>query len=353
MTLLAYTKHLNVVGARQTIDYIRQFAVAQGWTQEQWQDGYRWDMSDPYGWIADSDHAYLCLSSTGYGTQSLIARIQSHPNNGSPGMYVRMSSNTTITVERNMPYHQNSLSPAPNNDDPIYTAYEGMHVGNAAYDELYIFGNDKFICAVLNMDGVFCQALYFGTHIMLEANPSQGQTHGQGYIVDYDGDHRWYNWRVADSVYTPWWPGWRGLDGLGYLAMPTMDIYYNSREQMNDNSGSPNISRLRHNMAPYDAMGSDPPDDIWSTGAPVPTPYLNLGQCIAANSFSGKRPMMRITYFIEKLDSTWQPVCQSHWFFVRFEGLQIGEILSYGPQQYMVLPVHSYSQEWGVAFRIA
>lgn len=355
--LLNYVHYQNVNGAKQTIDYVRQFAVAQGWTQEYWLEDSYWDTSISGGysdWLTWTGASYLVLSNTGYGTQSLVCRMAAYPVNGDAFFNLRMCSSASPTINTgtgDVPYMINSYTDAPNNGDVTRGQTEMMHIGTATYDDLWIFGDGKWICAVLSMDGVFCQSFWFGSPIMFEDNPSQGMGYGVSYVKEYNNVHWWYNWNGADEVGWPWWPMKRTLDDEGWLCHPTMDFYYNSRPAFDDNGSSSDVCHIYYNVHYWDDPSADAPSPFNDSNL-FRDPILNLGQCLQANDWSGKRPMFRQTIFINDASNLVQPIGMLPNYLCRFSGLQIGQTLTYGSEEYLVFPIHSVNDIPGIAFRI-
>jgi hypothetical protein len=344
--ILDYVHHTNVGGQQDTLDKIRSFAITQGWAQEAWTTGYRWDTTSPYGFtLADPDGAYLELSSTGYGTQSLIARLECYNsyNNSVPGVGVNMVDTVGYSLIQTLPYCQDRLTFGY---DDIVSKVAGMNIGIADYDDLWIYGDDKWIGASLSMDGVYCQHLHFGSFEIYEPNPSQGMCRGYTTYVD---DWTWYGYADATSGYVghPYWV----VEGYEYAGtgkrLPSFDIYWDDQSKYN----SYNDMKIAWNIWPW--------DNYFDSGIPYYlrtsySPFLNIGTCLKTNAFSGKRPMFKQNYWCKRTsDSLWVPVCRSPIYFLNTAGLTIGEVITYGLEEFICFPFGPYQSPLGMAVQIA
>lgn len=350
--LLNYVQHQNVSGGLDTLDKVRQFAVAQGWTQEEWRSGEGWEYASDGTWQTDTSCGYLCLSSTGYGTTSLIARLQILPHYGTglDYLHLAMSSNTTYTTSTyEAPWAQNALTDV---ETASYSHAKCMHLGTATYDNLYIFGDDKWICAVLDMNGVFCQIFHFGQYQMFESSPTDGQC--CGFYSHYLYNQEWEWWKYDGDTgagssrnnVLPFWDGALWVADGGY-EFTSFDMYWNGAENAENN-------RLGYNIFPdYNTANSDDRyDNTWTNiGTRM---FLNMWHTLNVNGWSGKRVMSKMIVFCTYTgDSTTKPVCKTPCYFTKFSGLTMAEQISYGGETYMVFPIVDISDLIGVAFRIA
>lgn len=365
MTVLNYAHHQNVNGGIDTLDKVRTFAVAQGWTQEQWIDGYRWDTSSPFGFtVADANAGLLELSSNGYGSQTLECRMQIVYSSGRGVYYLNMGmTDGTHWTDQQYPepWAQNNKTYRLSESDG-YTTEPAMHIGTATYDDLWIFGDDKWICAVLSMDGVYVQYFHFGSMHMFEDTPTQGDCRGMTMHTLYNTDHEWYRWDDLNAslnkctTLPAWWPGFRSMDGAGWVHWAVFDFYWDSSSAIGD-SGS---TYIVGNIFPYDDYGDADQTylraglGIGATNGGYNYPFMNLGECLQNNVYSNKRVMMRQVYTARRSsDGLWVPVCKTPCYFLNPAGLSIGETLTYGSEQFMCFPIGPYYSEIGVAFQIA
>lgn len=349
--LLNYIQHQNVSGGVDTLDKVRQFAVAQGWTQEEWRSGEGWEYASDGTWETDTDCAYLCLSSTGQGTTSLIARLQLLRNRSHselPYFHIAMSSNTTYTTSTySAPYCQNAITHV---ETASYSHAKAMHIGTATYDNLYIFGNDHWICAVLDMNGVFCQIFHFGQYEMFDSNPTDGQCCGfYGHTV-YNQDTEWWKYDASTAAgstrnnYLPFWgsPLWVADGGFSF---ETFDMYW-------DGSDQGDASNIYYNIFPgLNYTSSDDRLDVTNVTYQL---ILNLWDALNVNGWSGRRVMSKMTILCKyATDGTIKPVCKSPMYVTKFSGLAMAEQITYGSDTYMMFPIVDITDQIGVGFRIA
>lgn len=348
MTVLNYVHHSNVAGQLDTLDKIRSFAVAQGWTQGAWVTGNRWDYITPYGFtITDSDAAYLELTGASYGSQTNIAKLQTilSPTDSVPGVHISMASATGYTLQDDQPYAQNAYTFV--NNSGFTQLIAGMNIGTATYDDLWIYGDSHWIGASLSMDGVFCQHLHFGSFHMYESSPTQGVC--RGHTV-YNDPWLWQSYLtvLGGQAYWPYYNG-EYLSSQG-RSNPSFDMYWDSRSQF----VSSIFIYVTYNVWPWDVANSQSDTYKYLSASGYSNPFLNLGGCLRANSFSGKRLMLRQNYWCQRQsDSVWVPVCKTPIYFLNTAGLTIGETLTYGSEEFLTFPFGPYQSPIGMAVQIA
>lgn len=370
--LLDYQTHLNVSGGVDLVDKIRSFAVSKGWVQEEWRSGYDW-LEDPeenghYIWTASSNCCYLCLSSSGYGSTSLIIGIaitHSSIGDGEDYLHISVKTSTTYSAYNSLhPFCQNVLSP----NSLVYNRerYSGMHLGTANIDRIWIFGDSKYIAMIADMDGTFCNALHFGQLEMFESSPTNGAMYGFTYQY-YGGEaFTWQDHMTEDSrgeFGVPWWPSVYSL----YLQQrqSSMDICWDDVDAdgtTSINSGIPYTTIGCNIYLPYSGPGALQNvrpyqyycNDLYGRETNILVTLPNLIPAINLNAFSNKRTMLKPIYFkVSSIDSSMVPICKGNYYFMMFSGLEIGETLTYGTEQYLVFPLSGITCPYGVAFRIA
>lgn len=356
MTVLNYAHHTSVAGGYDTVDKVRTFAVAQGWVQNEWITGYSWNMSSPYGFtVVDPYGCFLELSSPGYGSQNLEVRVQHQKASGCSTHYLfcNMTNGSAYAINSTCPWAQNGLTAV--NVASYYTDNHGMNIGNATYDDLWIFGDDKFIMAVCSMDGVFCQQFLFGSMHMFKTNPTEGACRGFHMMTrDYPDDDcpEWQYWESANVGYPAHWPGFNGL--YADNRYPAFDIYWDGGSTIvPHNAWSMSVNLwLRDDFsdtAEVPAYLSGVGDSM--SGALV---IMNVGNCLKTNAYSNKRPMLRMVHFGKRSsDSLWIPICKTPYYFLNTAGLSIGEVLTYGSEEFMCFPIGPYYSPIGIGVQIA
>ena len=384
--LLDYILHTNVANGLDVIDKVRQYAVSKGWTQEEWRSGYDWDENplypgtDPinrYAWTAYTGCCYLHLTSTGYGTTPLNVRLAithqasySQVWNWFVGALHDPDDAYTSTNDGTSqlhPYIQRASTGIFTQSSPTERG-PGMDLGNAVIDRVWIFGDSKWICCVLDMDGVQCQAFHFGQFEMFESSPTCGSVFGfqaqKGSIAE---PTRWEYHDVSDGTTDNpargvcWWPGTFAVYLTRYQS--TLEILYDDVDSTGishlQSSGTVNIvcnlfipyGSGPHEYSTYDRMRkycNRVSSTVSSTSFPNYLKTLNL------NTYSGKRPMAKVVYAVlSSNDGSWIPICKSGAYIVNFSGLDIGEVLTYGSQEYICFPLAHITDEFGFAIRIA
>jgi len=361
MTVLNYVYHQNVAGGRDTLDKVRTFAVAQGWTQEEWVDGYAWDDSSPFGFtIVDADAAFLELSSGGYGsgsgTQNLVARLEhlQIPTCSNHRLMLNMTNGSAYTLQSDSPIVQNQATSV---GCSRYYLYGAMHIGEATYDDLWLFGNDKVIVGILSMDGIYVQHFWFGSFIPFEDDPTEGAGRGLHMNTrEYPDDTcpEWQYWSEDGGQigWAPYFPGFRSL--YAGNRIPAIDFYWDGASIIQPY----NACSLNINLWLDDTGQTTDKTPVYlsgifdsQTGYEV---FLNVGPCLRTNSYSNKRPMLRAVYFGKRSsDSVWQPFCKTPFYFLNTAGLTIGQTLTYGSEQFLCFPIGPYHSPIGVGMQIA
>ena len=365
--LLDYVTHINVADGNDLLDKIRQFAVSKGWVQEEWQSQMGWEGSTgSYGFVADTDCAFLCLSTTGYGTTPIVAKFYLGHGGGAAvlagggGLYLfcAMCESATIDYTSEMyPYTHDCISSMYQFSTSYYesSCFGGLNVSKTeTINQVWIFGDDKWICAVVNYDGYNCHQLHFGQFEMFEANPYQGMVCGWNATYKYNTNPTTYLNHYSDYgiAACAWWRRINAFSGGNYVS--NGDICYSDDDSYPKSTvvslAGGGADRLACNLYPS-AIGSTRekgyPSSMVKAG-------FNLEKAIQLNAYGSARMMAKIAYFAQsRIDSTYIPVCKSSAYLTRFDSLAIGEILTYGTEQYMFFPLGHITDTWGIAFRIA
>jgi hypothetical protein len=354
MTILNYAHHQNVAGGYDTIDKVRTFAVAQGWVQNLWLTGNSWNMNSPYGFtITDADGCMVELSSSGYGSQSLEVRIahQIRSACSTHYLFLNMTTGDDYSLQQMHPWAQNAKTAV--NITSLYSDRMGMNVGTATYDDLWIFGDDTFVMAVLSMDGVFCQQFFFGSMHMFVDDPTEGDCRGLHMVASTTSADcpLWSHWDESTG-WAAHWPAFRTIYATS--RHPAFDIYWDGGSSITPI----NAFSLGCNLWLRDDFNDTSPTPAYLQGAgdsqTGAVPFMNLGECLKANSFSNKRPMLRMVYFGKRsADSVWEPICKTPYYFLNTAGLSIGEQLTYGTETFLCFPIGPYYSPIGIGMQIA
>jgi hypothetical protein len=375
--ILDYTTHVNVADGHDAVDKIRAYAVSKGWTQQAWQANMNWTgTTGNYNFTSQSGSCYLCLTSTGYGTTSLIARMCIHPGKYTPWLgedyfYVAMANSTSIDYTTVIhPWAQYSITNPEQRNNAAYSGH-GMHLGKTSIQKMWIFGDSKWIMAVFNYDGSHCCALHFGQMEMLVDNPSQGQCRGVHHLF-YNNNQWWppvysdflsYPASGTASYYvgSPFWPRSPIYSNYNYI-ITSFDIAYSDNNTVpysNQGLSSTYCNRIQPNISTHGGADYSTKNLYYNYDTPgfssnLTSNFPDLSLALNLNTYSNRRVMIKPVYAVQsRVDSTYRPVTRGNYYLTRFNGLTIGQQLAYGTEQYLVFPVWHISEPFGFALRIA
>lgn len=340
----------GLTGPQKVIQEIVTFAKAQGWTEETGgaaglehkKTNSIWDISSPYGWIA-GDGDFYTLTSTGYGSQNLIVRLERRGSR----IRIQMSSQKDYSLISTMPSRQTALL---QNDDFNLT-YDtddyglGWSINTGTANNLYLYGDVTWIMAVLDIDSIFYTHAHFGSLDPIESSPTQLECAGKmSFMVSNKtlwSEYVNYTGQVSGS--SEIWAAFiankiEPTGGNGYA----FGYYYESEDKTISNNTE---TRYLFKFKGYDNAGYGTQGGIMG----------NYTYCINQNNFSGKRPMLKELYFYRRnSDSQWVPVAFSPIYIIEFNGLTPAQQLSYGTEIYRVFPVaHAAADRGGIAIRTA
>ena len=325
MSLLNYQVHYNPTSHKDVLSKIRTFAVARGWTSDKYvtSKDWLWDSGNSkYDWLAGTSD-FLQLYSNGYGTHELVYRLH-WEGTGVDGLSewghltgMKPGKRTTNDQIGTKPYLQDTFSGAYGYTDSFPS---GAHVA------LWLFGNDKFIIVVDQVSSDTLLMFYFGT---IELFQEAMSTYSFCRMAQFSTtNHKWYNMKLYDYWNTPWDSGWNVTSGGHYLQC-----------WWDGNSSS--ADRVRHNCK-FTTI------DTYSHFA-----FNSLPRIVRANSFTGKRVLLKPTVFGQRRsDNVWMPIGTFPIYRIECSGLQIGEKVTYGSEEYLVFPNIYAGRKYGVAFRI-
>jgi len=372
--ILDYITHVNVPDGVEAMDYVRQFAVSKGWSQIEWRKWFDWEYNSTLGvneWSSDSSAAYLCLQSSGYGSTVLrfkMALTLGRRTHVHHYFHIAGVSNTTYvsgdSSYRLHPYCQYALTSPKLTTDYPYERDPAMDLSYSTIDKMWIFGDDKWICAFVDFDGNNVHAFHFGQFEMFETAPTSGMVFGH---------HTQYSTSVAPVLYehhnvsstdsgSAFWPKVYST----YLSrrVSSMDFCYDTSGSGNGAShifaASPYIT-LACNVTPrYSGWNGVGAGRIWDYVSGLQllttdpnTSIPNLINAVSPNTYSNRRVMMKPVFFTYDGATTYVPFCKANYYIIPWGGLSIGEILTYGTEQYVAFPLGHITDPYGVAIRIA
>lgn len=312
--------YYNVSGASQALDYIRQFALSLGWTVDYWSTGLG----------SESDEIALQLYSPGYLNQNICYRFWYAPNDFQED-YIYMKP--VIPGERfNVPVVDWTVSNFCYDNDVTWggtAVYSRFSLPASNFIALYLFGNDKFISSVWNVNPIAVLTIPFGTYNLAQSwwNYSDGLFFNYYNSASYG--FTWYE--INDNPLN-----WRNPFAERHGSNIYPCIYWEGEERFID-----------HYACNYR------PTSIVSVGSEVGEFNLPKG-ILNWNTFTSKRVALFPTVFCK--DPTllvWYTIGNMFQAYVNGRELSIGDELSFGSDVYRVLPVVFSTNEIWQAYRIA
>lgn len=325
MSLLNYQVHYNPTSHKDVLSKIRTFAVAQGWTSDKYETSKDWlHDGGKYDWLTGNSD-FLQLYSNGYGTHELTFRF--HWNGDGIDAQSEWCYLTGIDVGSRTPNDQSGSKPyLQDTYCGSYGYYDSFPSG--AHVALWLFGNDKFIIVVDQITSDTLLQFYFGTIELFNTTMSTlGFTRMTQWL---GGTHqKWYDMKTQESYWiSPWDGGWGTTAGGGYRQ-----FWWEGAECSGD--------RVRHNCKFTSASGLSH------------FAFNSLSRVVRANTFTGKRVLIKQTVFGKRRsDDVWMPIGTLPFYRIECSGLQIGEKVTYGSEEYLVFPNSFAGKKYGTAYRI-
>ena len=331
MTIVNKVSFTNVSGGVDILDKIRTTAVSWGWTQAEWLDGVVFSAASN-AWVADVNGGYLALTSPGQGgSQDLIAKLQFDKWSKDQNQYMMMVSMCNSTAyslsSADFPAAQNMVTTTT----PVLRRnLYGWSLPTTNIPEIWIIGNSQYIWVCANIDGVYHPMMEFGSYEMREAAPLAQS----GSIVSTT--------RVGGSS----WYAYKGYSPQGVAEI--QDVPSVSKATYSDPSypywEGQTISAFYRSVNHIAGLGS--------------SNYLcftdNYSKLLTTGDNSGRRLMMRSTIlYTRPSDGLVVPVSETYASIFNGLGLQPGQSLFYGTDEYIVFPCCSILSTVWVAFRIA
>lgn len=328
MSLLNYQVHYNPTSHKDVLSKFRAFALAQGWTIDKYETSkdWLWDGAK-YDWLAGNTD-FLQIYSNGYGSQDLIFRFHfegTGVDGQSEGSYI-----TGINPNERTPDDQISTKPY------LQDEYMGSRNVNTntlppgAHVALWLFGNDKHLIAVDQVSASIVIMWFVGTFELF--NPGMATVAFCRATFIYTSGATVWKWYQAESYpnqYVSPWDTYSSSASYSYYHQYWWDGAWQNGERI-----KPNIS----------FNGSD---------AVQLHVFNSLSRAVRANTFTGKRVLIKPTYFGKRVsDDVWMPIGTLPFYRIESSGLQIGESVTYGSEEYLVFPNTFPSRKYGQAFRI-
>lgn len=330
--LLNYSYHANPTSHHDVLAKLKTFAEAQGWTTDYYyNESVQWGAtggSPPYGYISGSESA-MGLYSNGYGSNNIIIRFRCEASGSLPQNEWYWATGIKPAAGRTL--DTDSLTDPLNIAADYFTHpwYAKTSLSPGTMSAVWFFGDDKRIITVIAVDSSFVLFQYFGIPVLFdESDPGvYSCINPRSQNVNY----YWYNaWsEVGGSAYQ--FPWERVVTGGGWVN--TYDAAYANTDGL-----------FRH--------GTSCNSDV-ELGSGVG--YFNdCNYAIKLNSWTGKRTLIKPTVFLERQsDNIWYPMGTYPVYYLPFSGLGIGDVISYGAEDFMCFPNIYSTRLNGVGFRIA
>jgi hypothetical protein len=305
--VLSEQAYYSVSGAYTALDYLRQFAVAQGWTVDYWTGG-----------------TYLQLYSPGYVNQEMCYRVEVDHYDGVSDIW-----KWAAVVPGYRTYQADKWNLAQTWGGKSDT-YRQVDVPRNTFTALYLYGNDRFISMIWHINPIAVITMFFGTCELLTDwwyYPGLWFYHP---VCQYSvSQSRW-----ADIV-----------DNYSYWYWPPGERHSSSYAAQAWFGGGP--------MSSNDYGFNYRPDNIDDIGDELGE-FNNPKHLIRYNSFTDKRVAFQGTYFIRDSDiGVWYPVGNSPWAFVNGRDLSIGDSITFGTDTYKCFPIMFSTKDIWQAYRTA
>ncbi len=322
MSLLNYAHYTSVAGHKDVLAKIKTFAVDQGWILDDYRTNVEWGSDGGGGYEWNSGTGDFCqLYSTGYGAQNIIVRLFAWENGSDPqSEYLDITGTSPSwrnvdSADSHNPVHQH-----------YYCSHYGLSMLPTTIPEMYVFGNSKMIFAVVRMDTLFSWQIYFGTIELFDPAETEVMVVDNSWKSRYDYGGKWYN-IAGNSNYS------------GRVSC-VIDRDYETYNNWYHDGGGKNWDRVWLNVYDY--------------GGALTGNFSKLHRAVQLNNFTGKRPLIKTTVFIRRnSDGVILPVGVFPMYHLVYTGLQFGEVLTYGTEQYIAVPNTFQSRKYGLAVRVA
>lgn len=319
--LLDYVVHLNPTSHKDVLSKIRTFALGKGWTSVEYQTAKAWTNlgAGVYGWTAGNND-FLQLNSIGYGSQDMTYRFYAEGTALDP---LQEWLDCVLTNPNNKVYGTSSTNPWLQNIINAST-FRSISLSPGTMTALWIFGNQQFIIAVIQVSTTVFQMLYFGTIELFNTAETEFN------IIAINQFNASYKWHQAETHPNYW-----------YLLLGGIQIIY-------DNFW---MDAALRSMATYYSQNVMLDKLVIMSGGS----YNKLTPVINRNAYSDKRILIKPTvFYLRPSNSIRYPVGNYPFYFINFQGLTAGQVLIYGSEEYIAFPAaFPTSDKFGIAFRIA
>lgn len=298
MTVLNYEFHENLADHHELLEKLKDFAVSEGWTATVFQQNVEWANlgGGTYGWDTGSE-TFLMLNSTGYGSQDLQFRFRGEADGGEPThewiqCYGYVGSTSLDTSVATHPVQQTTIGTR-------WSLSGSTSFPSQTIPKTWLFGNDKFLLVVCQVDNLFVKTLAFGSVELFDSSETEGNLflHQDSSLPETAGNY-WFNYNTLVVFDT---------------ATDDFLLFDGSKDDCRT-SFTFNASNNHVNGA-----------------------FYSYGQAVNRNnSVSARRPMYKQDYFaLDSGDGRWVHLGKAWVYRIDTEGLEIGERVKYGSEEFL------------------
>lgn len=296
--------HYSVNGALDALDKIRQFAVAQGWTQDYWTGGN-----------------FLQLFTPGYVNQEICYRFSVGTYDVSNEFFRYMGVRPGYRFDID---YWNTLKTWGASS----TNYDRFSLPSGSFSALYLHGNDRFISAIFHIDPIAVITMHLGT---IELLPEWWYYPGLWF----------YRPQSVYSMPTSSWSNIANAPSSWYTPLeiqPSQRSYMVWWENDRQDSGEYTTNFIADNE---DDPQTNPTGD-----------FNRASYILRYNAFTDKRMAFTVTHFIK--DTTlgvWYTIGQSPFACVNGRDLTIGQQITFGADTYRCFPIQYSTTDIWQAYR--
>lgn len=316
-TIVNYAVYDNLATNRIFFDKLRDFAVTCGWTKSRENRSQQWASigGGNYGFVAGAEE-FMELKSTGWGSNNLIYRFRLQTGGTGDSEALQVGGHFVDTLNTTNSEHPVQRNGSTTRWNVTWAYWFPTKMVNIP--AVWFFGNSKYIAWIMKFDATFTMMGHIGLPELFDTSETEFQ------CVSYYASSGPVAWTTKPAG------AGRSLDAFVYS-------YFVNGAQLG------NVTTLLRPNFTFDS-GNNLGVEYWQN------PYQI---CQAKNSYSEIRPAMQQIFFYYN-GTYWLPVFK-HWAVrLNTHGLEIGEKVKYGAEEYLVFPWSEKDVSYiGYGFRIA
>lgn len=346
LPVLQTASYLSVVSSADYFDKMRNFLVSTlGWTENLYYNAnIKWDTTNPYtGWEAGSN-SWLDITSAGHGSQQLRFGMYLFPD----PLDSVITSSLVVGGSRNASTYATNTPQTPLSQSAFCWSSAGtinntISLPRGTIYAAHFFGNAYCFYSVIQTSSGSNIIWGFGSPTLLPSYASRVDAQHL-YLphasANTDANHRWNSTNQAALYYS-----WCGLDFPNYVNVgQPSGCYYAYIEA---------AGRIQTTAPDYYLLNTCIPA-IGGIQASFPGPYFDvMNNAVQLNTYNSIRPIIQPkVYYKDGATSKWENIGTQPWGNIWFAGLNIGEVLVYGAEQYVAFPNRIGADPYGKCFRV-